>query len=121
MEHKDWAVYQMYFRLESICRCALADLEGIMPEFDASGDREHPGWQTIAGLEDILSIVDMYEEALGQIGRGVYFGDTYLGEIVGVKMVAMDHRMIGFALDNGHVLGDFRTNPKFRTGPPRRR
>jgi hypothetical protein len=29
---------------------ALADLEGIMPEFEASGDREHPGWQTIEEL-----------------------------------------------------------------------
>ncbi len=120
MRYRDYGtVSKLYTRLESICRCALADLEGIMPEFEPSGDREHPGWQTIAGLEDILSIVDMYEDALGQIGNGVYFGDnTYLGEIVGVKMVVMDHRMIGFALDNGHVLGDFRTNPKFRTGPP---
>lgn len=31
-------------------RCALADLEGIMPEFDPDGDREHPAWQTIKEL-----------------------------------------------------------------------
>jgi hypothetical protein len=31
-------------------RCALADLEGIMPEFEASGDREHPAWITIKEL-----------------------------------------------------------------------
>jgi hypothetical protein len=30
---------------------ALADLEGIMPEFEPSGDREHPGWQTIKELK----------------------------------------------------------------------
>jgi hypothetical protein len=31
-------------------RCALAELEGIMPEFEPSGDRAHPGWQTIDEL-----------------------------------------------------------------------
>lgn len=35
-------------------RCALADLEGIMPEFDPSGDREHPGWQTIEDLRKAI-------------------------------------------------------------------
>lgn len=29
---------------------ALADLEGIMPEFEPSGDREHTAWQTIEEL-----------------------------------------------------------------------
>lgn len=28
------------------CRCALADLEGILPEFDP--EREHPAWETLA-------------------------------------------------------------------------
>jgi len=28
-------------------RCCLADLEGIMPEFEPNGDRAHPGWQSI--------------------------------------------------------------------------
>ena len=120
MRYRDYGtVSKLYMRLESICRCALEDLEGIMPEFDPSGDREHSGWQTIAGLEDVLSIVDMYEDALGQIGFGVYFGDAYLGEIIGVKMVAMDIRKIAFALDNGACIGDFRANPKFQTGPPK--
>ena len=27
--------------------CCLADLEGVMPEFDPSGDREHSGWTSI--------------------------------------------------------------------------
>ena len=121
MRYRDYGtVSKLYSRLIHICRCALADLEGIMPEFEPSGDRQHPGWQTIAGLEDVLSIVDMYEDALGQIGFGVYFEkDAYLGEIVGVKMVAMDIRKIAFALDNGACIGDFRANPKFHTGPPK--
>jgi len=35
----------------SIMRKALADLEGIMPEFEPSGYREHPGWITINELK----------------------------------------------------------------------
>lgn len=34
-------------------RCALADLEGIMPEFEPSGDQEHPGWKTIKDLRKL--------------------------------------------------------------------
>jgi 2-iminoacetate synthase ThiH len=40
-------------------RCALADLSGIMPEIDPSGDREHSGWQTI---EDIQTAIAKAEE-----------------------------------------------------------
>jgi|688.fasta_scaffold1241902_3 hypothetical protein len=36
-------------------RCALADLEGIMPEFEPSGDREHPAWQTIKELRSAIA------------------------------------------------------------------
>jgi hypothetical protein len=34
-------------------RCALADLEGVMPEFEPTGDRQHPGWKTIKDLKKI--------------------------------------------------------------------
>ncbi len=37
--------------LEKVCKCALADLEGIMPEFEPSGDRIHPAWCTIEELK----------------------------------------------------------------------
>ena len=40
--------------LVQAARCALADLEGIMPEFEPSGDRQHPGWQTIKELRAAL-------------------------------------------------------------------
>ena len=33
---------------------ALADLEGIMPEFDSSGDRTHPAWKTIKEIKKFL-------------------------------------------------------------------
>ncbi len=35
-------------------KCALADLEGIMPEFEPSGDRQHSGWKTINELKKAL-------------------------------------------------------------------
>jgi hypothetical protein len=39
-------------------KCALADLEGVMPEFEPSGDRAHPGWQTI---EDLRAAIEKAE------------------------------------------------------------
>jgi len=36
-------------------RCALADLEGIMPEFETSGDRQHPAWQTITEIREAIA------------------------------------------------------------------
>ena len=39
-------------------KCALADLEGVMPEFEPSGDREHPGWKTILNLRKVLKRVE---------------------------------------------------------------
>lgn len=29
---------------------SLADLEGVMPEFEPSGDRTHPAWQTMVDI-----------------------------------------------------------------------
>ena len=37
-----------------LVREALADLEGIMPEFEPSGDRQHPAWTTIERLKDAV-------------------------------------------------------------------
>ena len=43
---------------EHLMRCALADLEGIMPEFEPSGDRTHPGWRTVWELRNYLEKED---------------------------------------------------------------
>lgn len=43
-------------RLTLSAKCALADLEGIMPEFDPSGDREHSAWKTIKELKAALGV-----------------------------------------------------------------
>jgi 2-iminoacetate synthase ThiH len=37
------------------CKNALADLQGIMPEFEPSGDRSHPGWRTVKELEQAIA------------------------------------------------------------------
>ena len=39
----------------TLLKCALADLQGIMPEVEPSGDRTHSGWQTITDLEKKIS------------------------------------------------------------------
>lgn len=39
-------------------KCALADLEGIMPEFEPSGDREHPAWITIKELRAAIKLAE---------------------------------------------------------------
>ena len=52
----DWQpVVQPTVSLLAAARCALADLEGIMPEFDPDGDRTHPGWQTIKDLRAAIA------------------------------------------------------------------
>ena len=39
-------------------KCALADLEGVMEEFEPSGDREHPAWDTIDKLRAVIARVE---------------------------------------------------------------
>ncbi len=53
--------------LVNACKCALADLEGIMPEFEASGDRMHPGWVTVKKLRMVLrkAGVELGHDVLG--------------------------------------------------------
>ena len=41
-------------KILTVLRCALADLEGVMPEIEPSGDRTHPGWKTIDELKDAI-------------------------------------------------------------------
>lgn len=43
-------------------KCALADLEGIMPEFDVDGERSHPGWKTINELKLIINELENFEK-----------------------------------------------------------
>ena len=41
--------------LLSAARCALADLEGIIPDLDFDGEREHPAWKTIEELRQAIN------------------------------------------------------------------
>ena len=48
--------------LLAACKCALADLEGIMPEFDPDGGN-YPAWQTIGQLKGIIKQSEQRESA----------------------------------------------------------
>jgi len=41
-------------RAIELLRCAEADLQGILPEFEPSGDREHPAWKTLEEITEFL-------------------------------------------------------------------
>lgn len=41
--------------LLAVAMSALADLQGIMPEFEPSGDREHPAWVTMDELRQAIA------------------------------------------------------------------
>lgn len=43
-------------RLLAAATNALADLEGIMPEYDPSGDKQHPAWETIKELREAINL-----------------------------------------------------------------
>lgn len=62
------AIGEMYLA----CRCALADLEGIMPDFEPSGDREHPAWKTMEELSAAIELAD--EKFLFPLGELVVGG-----------------------------------------------
>lgn len=36
-------------------KCALAELEGILPEFETGGDRQHPAWETLKELKAVIA------------------------------------------------------------------
>lgn len=36
----------------TVIRCAIADFEGILPEFDP--DKKHPAWSTLNELRNLL-------------------------------------------------------------------
>lgn len=50
--------------LPEAAKYALADLEGIMPEFEASGDRVHPAWKTIDELKNALEPIELAKYAV---------------------------------------------------------
>lgn len=55
---EDWANARLMAAAPDLlqaARCALADLEGVMSEYEPSGDRQHPGWKTIEELNAAIS------------------------------------------------------------------
>jgi hypothetical protein len=43
-------------KLLAAAKNALADLEGIMPEYEPSGERQHPAWSTIEELKKAIKL-----------------------------------------------------------------
>lgn len=63
--------------IQFAARCALADMEGIMPEFDPDGDRTHPGWVTIEQLKSAIMDDDLATDLLANFATCVR--DMYMG------------------------------------------
>ncbi len=47
-------------QIVSVMRCAIADLEGMLPEADPSGNREHSGWKTLDELNEWVNILEKH-------------------------------------------------------------
>lgn len=47
-------------QIVSVMRCAIADLEGMLPEIDPSGNREHSGWKTLDELNQWVKILETH-------------------------------------------------------------
>ena len=41
---------------KNVCKCALADLEGVMYLIEPDGEREHPAWKTIEELREVIKL-----------------------------------------------------------------
>ena len=59
LDVRAWRDADAVLPLVQAARCALADLQGIMPEFEPGGDREHPAWQSIVELQRALHEADL--------------------------------------------------------------
>jgi hypothetical protein len=73
---------------------ALADLEGIMPEIDPSGDKTHSGWTTIMELKEALNTSN------GKLGRYDILCDK-CGKIIPDGELCPDNHVV---LDNGDTI-----------------
>lgn len=60
-------------------RCALLDLEQVMPEYEPSGDRLHAGWKTIQGLKKAIEDVEA-DALINTLKQGI---TKKLAEVIG--------------------------------------
>ena len=47
----------LFERAITLLRCVEADLQGILPEFEPSGNRMHPAWATLKEIKEFLKEV----------------------------------------------------------------
>jgi len=50
--------FSTHGELVHLLNCAIADLEGILPEYDPSGDKQHPAWKTLDELKNMVKQLD---------------------------------------------------------------
>lgn len=85
-------------KLLTAAKCALADLEGIMPEFEASGDRTHPAWQTIKDLKKAIAIqryLVVFVDGSGEVMVEMCEGKPGMEDIQVVRKVIRDCKKEG--------------------------
>ncbi len=82
--------------LLTVCKRALADLEGIMLEFEPSGDRIHPAWRTIEELRGVLAAAEHAKVYLRDNGSDLHDEGcdcglcNTVGKSYGVALVGVD-------------------------------
>ena len=97
--------------LLQVARRALADLVGVMPEFEPSGDRRHPAWVTIAELATVISQVqgdddELIRTAYALLLPGNEDEPTTRGQRVGaILSVGREEKIVCF-LGYGVHVGD---------------
>ena len=50
--------FSTHGELVHLLNCAIADLEVILPEYDPSGDKQHPAWKTLDELKNMVKQLD---------------------------------------------------------------
>ncbi len=54
MDYMEQNAHGVYLILKS----ALADLEGVMPQYEPSGERKHSGWKTIKEIKVVIKKIE---------------------------------------------------------------
>jgi hypothetical protein len=87
--------------LRDAARCALADLEGVMPLVEPSGERLHPAWKTIEELRRALCVFDLGDSVIvTPTERDLFFDREFHGVVRGFE----DGRPVVMAEDGARYI-----------------
>lgn len=70
-------------------KAAYADLQGIMPEFEPSGDREHSGWKSLKELKKAIADIDPVYFSSDK-GKGAIFEEDDENSIFEFNQTVLD-------------------------------